>query len=251
MNIPFYIIVGDDYREFAEQENVFSLSDFYEKLLKDQCWPERQGTVLLGQGVSYHDREFIERTLKERQLNAYLPLPPVADLSDTHKRTQENVLISVPKKYSRFNYGFDFSLTDKADRLSDHVTGKHIGAMLLMEAARQATIAVLEDEYCRSSDSSFGLILDRFDSQFSGYLFPLPTSLNTTIEELRSSSKNITVVVKTTAIQCGAVIATISLDVTLCVSRVLSKIEGRKAQSAVKELTLAHLNDTSQKINIA
>lgn len=251
MSVPFYIIVGDDYRGFSDEDKTFVLSDFYEKMLKNQGWPEPNAKVVLGQGVSYHDREFLSHTLKKRGVENFYPLPDVAPLEVTHKRSQENVLISKPEKFSQYRYRFDLSITDKVDRLSDHVTGKHVGAMLLMEASRQATIAVLEDEYCSTSEVNYGLILDRFDSQFNGYLFPLPCTLDTSIEELRSSSKNITVIVKTTVSQCGTVIANINLDVTLCITKVLDKIEARKAQGVVKDLEQSFAQSDAQQLNIA
>lgn len=245
------VVVGDDYANFADQEGVLTLTSMYEKLLSDQNWPDKSAQIIMGQGISYHDREFLTHTLKKRKVNQYFPIAKTASLNATHKRSDENVLITDFRKCQNKHYQFDLSLTDKVDRLSDHVTGKHVGAMLLMEAARQATIAVLEDEYCQVGDNQYGLILDRFDSQFTGYLFPLPTTLSTSIEELRSSSKNITVVVKTSVSQCGVEIANISLDVTLCVSKVLNKIESRRAQGAIKELHQHWFGETPQNQNIA
>lgn len=234
MNSNYYIIVGDDYGYFADREQVFTVSDFYRKMLDNGQWPEPSADIIIGQGISYHDREFIDHATKRRHADRLWALPQIASLEDTHKRTEENVLISQPQNLGRHCYGFELSITDKADRLSDHVTGKHVGAMLLMEAARQATIAVIERDYSETSTEKFGLILDRFDCQFDGYLFPLPTSLTTTIEELKVTSKYITVTVRTCVTQADSKIATIQLDVTLCSSKVLEKIESRKAQTVVK-----------------
>lgn len=251
MNSNYYIIVGDDYVHFSDQNSIYTVSDFYRKMLEDAKWPESSANMILGQGISYHDREFIDHATKRRNAERLFPLPAIASLDDTHKRTDENVLISQPLKLGKLRYGFDLTITDKSDRLSDHVTGKHVGAMLLMEAARQATIAVLEREYCRKSSEKFGLILDRFDCQFDGYLFPLPTSLDTTIEELKVSPKNITVVVKTVVSQADCQIAAIGLDVTLCASQVLDKIESRKAQTVVKRLCQSLEESQEQQLDIA
>ncbi|ABD82741.1 AfsA-related hotdog domain-containing protein [Saccharophagus degradans] len=251
MNANYYVIVGDDYAKFSQQPNVFTVSELYKEMVDDKTWPGENASFIFGQGIGYTDREFIETSLKNRSVDKVYSFSPVATLADTHKHAEENVLITEPRRLGKLNYAFDLSLTDKIDRLSDHVTGQHVGAMLLMEAARQATIAVLEYEYCRNSSESFGLVLDRFDSRFDGYLFPLPASLNTVIKELKVSAKSITVVVTSTVIQCGVDIGSISLDVTLCNSRLLNKIESKKSQTAVKELCRRVDEALEQRLDIA
>ncbi|NTS75307.1 hypothetical protein HR060_00390 [Catenovulum sp. SM1970] len=245
----FYIIVGDDYEEFAKQNHVYTVSDFYKKVTEHTDWPHQHANIIIGQGINYHNRKFIEELLVERKIEHIQSIPPIAKLSDTHKCTEENVLITAPEKLGKLSYGFNLSITDKVDRLSDHVTNQHVGAMLLMEAARQATIVVLELEYCQNA--SFGLILDNFVSNFNEYLFPLPTSLQTTIIEKKVSSKNITVEVRTSITQTDTHIGTISLDVTLCDSKILGKIESRKSQGAVKALSEINENILEKELEIA
>jgi hypothetical protein len=251
MNINYYIIVGDDYKKFSDQANVYTVSEFYKTMLESSAWPEPNACVIIGQGIGYHDREFIDMALKKRDIDNFHPLPSIASVKDTHKRAEENILITQPRKLARLNYGFDLTITDKVDRLSDHVTGQHVGAMLLVEAARQATIAVLEHEYCTKIEDKFSLILDRFDCKFDAYLFPLPASINTVIHEIKVSPKNICVIVTSTVKQCNSEIATISLDVTLCSSQLMEKIEARKSQSAVKDLCRSFTESPLQELNIA
>lgn len=247
----FYIIVGNDYNKFSSQDHVYTTSEFYQQMTENTDWPNKSANIIIGQGINYHDRKFLEESLIARNIENFQSIPPIADLTDTHKQTDENVLITAPHKLGKLNYGFDLSITDKVDRLSDHVTNQHVGAMLLMEAARQATIVVLEYEYCKDSNISFGLVLDKFESKFDEYLFPLPASLNTTIIENKVSTKSISVEVKTTIMQVGTKIGTISLDVTLCNSKILAKIEGRKSQGVVKALSQMTENNLEQELEIA
>jgi hypothetical protein len=241
-----YIIVGDDYKSFAQQTGVFTVSHFYQHMLEDQAWPETGAKVILGLGIGYNDRDFIASALAKRDVSDFRSIPPVASLQDTHKHTNENIMITQPRKLGRLLYEFDLSITDKIDRLSDHVTGKHVGAMLVMEAARQATIVVLEEAYCKATEEKFSLVLDKFESKFDAYLFPLPTTLTTSIYEIKVSPKNICVIVTSVVKQAGNEIATISLDVTLCSANTLGKIEERKSQTAVRDL-LKFLETNSDK----
>ena len=235
MSTNNFIIVGDDYKGFAQQAGVFTVSAFYQMMLDDQSWPDSSAQIILGQGIGYNDRDFIASALAKRGVENFYPYASLASLQDTHKRSNENVMITEPRKLDRLAYEFDLTITDKVDRLSDHVTGKHVGAMLLMEAARQATIVVLEEAYSKLSGEKFSMVLDKFESKFEAYLFPLPTTLTTRIYEIKVSPKNICVIVTSVVTQGGNEIAIISLDVTLCVSQTLDKIEERKAQSAVRD----------------
>lgn len=235
MSTNNFIIVGDDYKSFAQQAGVFTVSAFYQLMLNDQSWPDSSAQIILGQGIGYNDRDFIASALAKRGVENFYPYASLASLQDTHKRSNENVMITEPRKLDRLAYEFDLTITDKVDRLSDHVTGKHVGAMLLMEAARQATIVVLEEAYSKHSGEKFSMVLDKFESKFEAYLFPLPTTLTTRIYEIKVSPKNICVIVTSVVTQGGNEIAIISLDVTLCVSQTLDKIEERKAQSAVRD----------------
>jgi hypothetical protein len=246
-----FIIVGDDYKNFALQDDVFTISSFFEKVNQQKDWLSKDHNILMGQGISYQDREYLDSFLESRGVRNTHSLAPTASLSDTHKRSDENVLVSDPQRLGKLDYMFDLNLTDKVDRLSDHVTGKHVGAMLLMEAARQATIVALEYEYCKESEQKLSLILDRFNSKFDGYLFPLPATLHTTIEELKITDKTITVVVNTNVSQSGASIGDISLNVTLFNSEVLDKIEERKSQTAVQELLKIMTQSEEKELSIA
>lgn len=240
MSERYYVVVGNDYKEFADQPDVFTVTQFYEHMQQRGDWPETDASIVIGQGIGMRDREFIHGCLKEKSIGRLHAIAPLASLDETHKHSEENVLITAPQKLGKGQYGFGLAITDKVDRLSDHVTGRHVGAMLLMEAARQATIAVLDHEYNEGAEQPFGLILDRFDSQFSGFLFPLPATLHTVIEEKRVASKNISVAVVTTVTQCGAEIGVLTLDVTLCGKPLLGKLEDKKAQSAIRQLRSVH-----------
>jgi hypothetical protein len=234
MNDNDLLIVGNDYAGFADLPNVLTLSGFLQKANDVPDWPQPGSVAVIGQGVGLGDREFIGALLAQRQVHCPNGHQPLATLAETHKRSEENVLITRPVGLGEHFYGSELVITDKVDRLSDHVTGRHVGAMLLIEAARQATIAALELSFPGTGGARYGLILERLDSSFGGYVFPLPASLRTEVRVRTSAQSSIAATVVTTVTQCGSEVAALTLDVTLCVESTLGKLEARKAQAAVR-----------------
>jgi len=250
--MPTYLVIGDDYEKITDKNISFSFTDFCQKILENPEFLASDTQVILGQGLSAIDREFLSTKI-EKIGNVRLVNPiSLATLSLTHKVSLDNILISSPKKTGNKEYTFDLIIGDKIDRLSDHVTGLHIGAMLIMEAGRQATIAILELTYCNEDNDSYGLILDRFDSQFSEYLFPLPTTLRTVVHQHSSpEERNISTTVEVFVIQTDQQVGLIKLHVTLCSKKVLNKIEEKKSKIAINKLVKIVDDETAQFHSVA
>lgn len=236
MNNSHLIIVGNDYSNFASLADVYTMSEFLQKAVDCPEWPGSSTLAVLGQGLGRDDRAFLAEHLAQRQVRCANLDAALASLQETHKHSEENVLITCPRQLSERRYACELVITDKIDRLSDHVTGRHVGAMLLMEAARQATIVALDRSFCAPGQERYGLVLERFDSSFGSYLFPLPTSLTTEVQVRDSSANNIAVSVITTVSQSGSHIAVLTLDVTLCPQSFLDKVEARKSLAALRKL---------------
>lgn len=232
MNDTNLIIVGNDYSKFAALPDVYTLAGFLQKAIDTPGWPAAPAQAMLGQGLSGDDRAFLAEYLAQRQVRCSNADQVPASLQETHKHSVENVLITRPRKLGERRYACELVITDKIDRLSDHVTGRHVGAMLLMEAARQATIVAIERSVCVPRQEGYGLILKRFDANFGVYLFPLPATLVTEMHVRDESASNLAVSVVTTVSQGGSQIAELTLDLTLCPQPSLDKVESRLAQTA-------------------
>lgn len=235
---PCYLIVGNEYQGISDQQNVLTIEEFFDKFKYKRNWPEENANILIGQGIDHKTRDQIKYHLHQMPIK-YIEAPErLAALSLTHKSSMDNVLISSPIKSGEKEYLFDLVISDKSDRLSDHVTGHHIGAMLVMEACRQATIVVLEMDYCMPNSEPYGLILDKFNSSFTGYLFPFPSKLHVTIKEHEADPKGRSFVttVETKIIQGGVEVICVELDVTLFKRSALEKIETMKSKKAVRNI---------------
>ncbi|MCY4045091.1 MAG: AfsA-related hotdog domain-containing protein [Cellvibrionales bacterium] len=225
-----YIIIGNDYESFSDNVNILTSTEMFVRMNKQHDWPRKIDSIHFGQGVNTHDREILTKELLNRNVDVATQFesPP---LELTHKVSDENVLISAPEKLEDHHYRFDLIITDKVDRLSDHVTGKHVGAMLLMEAARQATIVALESNY---PDESYGLTVRHFDSSFSHFLFPLPSNLDVKILEKESDNdKYFDVIVETYFYQGGINVSKVVLDLCLSKKQDLRLLEGKKANQSI------------------
>lgn len=245
MDGSFYLVVGNDYEVFAANEHVITAASFIQRLRDSSLWGGDEH-VVLGQGIGDRETREIRNLLRERSLSSVKSIGDLVPLHLTHKRSVENVLIAATQKRGEYAYRFDLAINDKQDRLSDHVTGQHIGAMQLMEAARQAVVAAIECEYPTDSGSRMGLILERFDSRFENYMFPVPTDIFVTIaERSNSSDKQRAVTLTIDFAQVDQKVCQMQLDVRLYDSKVLEKLEARRARSVVGSLMRTELGGDS------
>jgi hypothetical protein len=236
MSGGFFLVVGDVYESFANNENVITATAFMRALQDQSRWfgDER---IMIGQGLGANELHQIRELLHCRAISNVTHCGDLVPLHLTHKRNTDHVLISSPKKIAPHRYEYGLALNDRKDRLCDHVTGQHIGAMQLMEAARQAMIATLEYEYVDGTGKRIGLILERFDSRFENYVFPLPASMSVNIVERKTVNDNhlsVTIVIR--IIQAGQAMCQMELDLTLYDMSLLGKIEARRAKRAVATL---------------
>ena len=232
----FCIVVGNDYAAFANNECVFTVSQLMYQVENPLNWSGEEH-VVIGQGIEESTRALLKVALQNRGVENIDDLDDLVPVDLTHKRSRKNVLISEPRRIAKGKYGFRLALDDGSDRLSDHVTGQHIGAMLLLEAARQATVVTLEYEYQTQAGPRYGFILERFNSTFSNYVFPLPTSIAVILREKGSPlDKIIAIELIISFTQAGEEVCEMLLDVKLFASASLEKVEARKARTIINTL---------------
>lgn len=237
----YFIVVGDDYAAFAKNTGVLTVSQLIQRLRDPARWRGDE-RVVIGQGIDESIRALIHVTLQARHVHEVQDIDELALLELTHKRLRGHVLITAPRKVADREYRFSLALNDRSDRLSDHVTGQHVGAMLLLEAARQAMIVCLECEYVTDQNRNYGLILERYNSTYHHYAFPLPTSIDVTLRELRPhtpAERQIPTQLDIVFSQAGIRVCEMQLDVTLYEAALLAKVETMKARKLIETLCSA------------
>jgi A-factor biosynthesis hotdog domain len=232
-----YILVGDEYANFAKHGNVLTVSQLMQKLEEHDGWNGDE-RFIFGLGIEKGTQEFLKNALHQRGVEEITSHDALAPAHLTHKKYLENTLITVPRKIRPMEYEFHLCLDNRVDRLSDHVTGQHLGAMLLVEASRQAAIAAVELEYCSGGEEKkSGLIIEQFVSRFSNYAFPIPTRITASINELgRSANGNASLECWIKFSQVGKEVCAMCMVGSMPQRAQLEVVEARMARSSVNAL---------------
>jgi hypothetical protein len=227
------IVVGDIYQSFAKKEYVIKETDMSAQLINGSI---EFDSIILGQGLS----KSIDKLLALAKSQGVECLTQQLELATprlTHKSKAENILISKPVNICDRQYKFQLIIGSDLDRLSDHVTGEHIGAMLLIEAARQGGIGVLELEFPETEEDAWGYILHKFDTEFSQYAFPIPTDIYISVEEdnvKNANQRSISLGVR--FYQNTSCISEMTIGVQLLRKKLLKKIEHKKSHEVCSAL---------------
>jgi hypothetical protein len=231
------LIVGDEYREFAAHDGVSCVSDTLRLLQTgDTAW--RGTSLLVGQGIGRDVRRQLEEAAREAGAVVY-PSTGTTPIALTHKSSASCVLITSPEKVAPGRYRAQLITGGEHDRLADHVTGQHMGGMLLVEAARQLGIAALELEYAADDGlMRYGLAWGSLVARFLSYAFPTPTELEVVLEQLPAKSRKNQPTIELTfqLTQAGQSVAEMVMETSLIEKATLLKLEARRAQQVVEKL---------------
>lgn len=182
MNFKKLVVVGDKFNEFANGKDVLTISQL--KLLTQipSNIIDKEHEIIIGQGVR---KDFAEKVILNQGRNAahgnkikICALEKmVNDRKNTHchKRFEQNVLIGSAEQTEHNGDLFVMSLLidERCEIMADHQTGQHVQGMLLVEASRQAFIAVTE-EFIYKQETGRYYIINSMTITFSSFLFPLP-----------------------------------------------------------------------------
>jgi len=224
------IVVGDQFSAFANEETVITRSHLNYFLSKE---PQEGIEIVVGQGLSHADLE------KLREL-AFVSTPgQVAPLKLTHKHHADNVMISNPVDVGNFTYNMDLLLNDAQDRLLDHVTGTHVSGMVLIEAARQASIACVEVAYRLQEESiPQGFLWNSINGTFTRFTFPVPSRIVLRLAELQSEDPSCRPLASNVQFfQGGKEVCTMELGFELRPAEVINAIEAKTGSKLVQGLT--------------
>ena len=225
-------LVGDQYEAFARNPHVVTASEFTRRMAgQGDGSPD---LAIFGQGMRHEATVALHSEAGHLPV-AIVPIQEPAPLAITHKREVHHVLISAPRKIGPQLYSMDLIVDDTMDRLTDHVTGQHIGGMLLIEASRQAAIAVTELEHLASRPDRHGFIWSGLRVEFTRFCFPLPTEIHVALEERTVGDPSRPLYVASVEmLQAGQPIARMQMDFELLKSTTIERIEAKAAARAVE-----------------
>lgn len=197
-NLPIDLyLVGNRFVDFACNEMVLTVNQFF-NWAKSMSLVARENNYVLhaGQGITDQDNqkivEFIRRNKLYNQFICSDSLFPSGRAARymTHKHQDKNTIISEPTKLSEICYESYLMIDENCADLSDHLTGQHIQGAVLMEAARQMTLAVTEkyfiaDEY----RNQVSFVSNAVQTKFYAYAFPLEIKIRYEIKKQRGLKK--------------------------------------------------------------
>jgi hypothetical protein len=233
-------IVGDSFVRFAEHDNVMTVNQLLHAFTEG-CMELHLLQLLPGLGLDASDCEAVQKTLRRAGASAETVSRferAGAALALTHKHDSAHVMIGTVEPKGEAEYRSEMIVSRLEDRLSDHVTGQHVGGMLLVEAARQIAIAAVELEYGEGGRKRWGMAWSGMRVSFSAYLFPLPTTLIVRCREdaVKTKPNHRAITMAVTVEQADRSVCEIEMEVTLMDARVLAKIEHQAATRALSRL---------------
>ncbi|WP_041834375.1 AfsA-related hotdog domain-containing protein [Actinoplanes sp. N902-109] len=162
------IAVGDRFENFLANPGTVAAS----RVFDPAAGPDAGTPVVAGQGLSAEQLA----TLAGRT-PADMPPPVPANAALTHKHQSRNVMIGVPADAGDGTYVAELILDERNEVIEDHLTGQHIPAVALIEAARQTWTAVTE-RFLRQDAAALRFVVTDIAASFQQLVFPLPTTLH-------------------------------------------------------------------------
>jgi len=139
------LVIGERFAAFANGQEVLTYLQLLEAI-QQSSFLSRANHIVVGQGVTPRVLAEIRIALERANLTGdvtveeYISARIAAE--EVHKHRWQNVLITRPVPVVPDTFLAHLVLDDDSADIADHVTGIHIPGMVLVEAARQACIAL-------------------------------------------------------------------------------------------------------------
>lgn len=178
-------------------------------------------TFHIGQGVSDDQLKNLYN-IKESQVS-FIPekLNARACAKTTHKNEKHNIAISKVVDNGDGTFSAALMIDEANAELSDHLTGQHISGMMIVEAARQLSIATAEQFYITPAvRGKANFITNSINVGYKDFMLPVPTEiLCVPVMLKRSGPINFRFTVAMQFRQQKRVLATVEFDTSVIDSR--------------------------------
>lgn len=182
-------IVADKFKNLTHIDNILTFSKFIHAVVNNNL-PYKAWQV--GLGLNEYEVNILRVISRSvAGLRLFFPEYKRASKLHTHKHKQENIMISDPEKMHERIFVAYLLPNDDCAEMSDHLTGKHIQGMVLVEAARQMMLAVSEKYILAEIDkSNMYCVLGNIDIDFKGFVFPIETQVECRLQGLLARPGN-------------------------------------------------------------
>lgn len=174
-----YSVVSDVFKNSADNQKVLVISDVFSRIkdnLLDNC------ELILEQGISEDQanslKNLVNNTSRNILVNSYFDQYVRCSGKLTHKHKAFNTLISEPlASINTDKFESVLLIDERCAELNDHVTGKHIQLMVLIEAARQMVNAVTEKFFSGISIAPMSYLANHLEVQCNEFIYPFFTKM--------------------------------------------------------------------------
>ncbi len=229
------LVVGDRFMVYsALHSDVITYTTF--EATKSRSFDGERLEIALGQGLSRRQRQKVASHITGHG-DGIVGLAEPASARETHKHEERNILISRPRKVASDLFELDLLIDDRCSDLSDHQTGQHISGMTLVEAGRQAFLAVTERYFIPEGESkAYYFVTHRKQATFRRFAFPLPTILRYEITHASvSDRRHLSFEVLIKVFQAGHAVAELDFSFGVYQKDFLKAKEHEKASRSLAE----------------
>jgi len=231
------VVVGDKFSEFASLEGVTTVSKLAHLLDGTGDKHGLPEQIVLGQGISESWLMYLKKRAKACELPAlFVGEHLVSDRTGrrhSHKWQRRNVLITDPQNVADGRYHMFLSIDDECEIMSDHVTGHHIQGMVLVEAARQAFLAVTETFHLQDNEKYY-FVINTFNISYHKFAFPVPLEIRLDLTDTdRSRPDRLGAKAHIRFYQCDQCVCDVEVGYTAILESRLSPKERTMAQAAL------------------
>ena len=240
MNRNVTFVVGDEFRDFSVNDGVITISELHRQIDAGEL-PQEDSVLVPGQGLSPEQAALVAVTPgAHRNAGAFAHwnlnrFAAKAQRDLTHKHKPENGLISEPRRVTRDLFEMDVLIDGRTELMSDHVTGQHVQGMVLVEACRQAFLAVTERFFINPDDGiKYYFVINEMNATYLGFVFPLDIQIRYFIKHKQADNpQRMSFDVLMEVMQGGQVATSVATKFTAFDAE---KLKPKEAERAVKAI---------------
>lgn len=226
-------VVGNRFAEIADGDAIVSFDDALERCRSGRIDASR---ISLQQGVSERQNQMLQAALAGNEhvrLVSYFDEYRRCNGELTHKAKPENTLISDPQTVADDNsYAGILMIDDACAELSDHVTGKHVQFMVLIEAARQMGNAVTQ-KFHSTTEKIY--LAEEIRVGFATFVYPFEARIDcrVTRRDLRATGDG-KMALEIGFVQLGKIACQLSLAFTVLDRKFVTSLETNALKAFVR-----------------
>ncbi len=238
MNARIILVVGDKFSSYAKGKDAITVSQLRSLLtLPEQLMPS-SGRIKLIPGQGLGDACTAELITLASDLGRHeifdfsllQQLPQRAPKKLSHKHRAENTLISTPTRLSEDLYELHLLIDENGELMNDHQSGQHVQGMLLIEAVRQATVAITELYFLTENSSQYAFVLNNMSVKYNNFSFPVSAKILCSLtDKVIEMPKRLSFTIEADVVQCDTCVSNLRFEISAMSKERIYKQENRQA----------------------